>query len=499
MANNGIGSWPQRRAEMTPHRTALLFEDDEITYGELNERVARLSHALTEFGVRPGDRVAYLGTNHPAFFDVLFATLNVGAVLVPVNTRLAVEEVAFILSDSGTDIVFYGEDKRESIDRFRSAIPHVQQWIDAESTIDELITAHSPWQGNVPVEMDGPAIIMYTSGTTGRPKGAVLSHANITWASINQMIDLDIRPDETTLSVAPLFHIGGLNGTVLTTILKGGRVVILRGFDPAAVLTAIRDYRVNSFFAVPTMLDMLATHDQFPETDVSCIRSLVVGGAPPPDVTLDRWLKRGVPVQQAFGMTEAAPSVSMLAGEDAHERRGSAGKRSFFTELKIVDADGEIALPDVIGEILLRGPNVFSGYWQREDATRDAFDGEWYRSGDAGLLDADGYLYIRDRYKDMYISGGENVYPAEVENVLKSCPGIAEVAVIGVPDEKWGEVGLAIVVAEPGRDIVADAVIEHAKNHLAPFKVPKRVTVVDELPKTASGKITKQVLRANLG
>lgn len=494
--NEGLGDWPRRRAEMTPDRTALVWDQTETTFAELAERVARLATVLASKGVHRGSRVAYFGTNHPAFFDVLFATTALGATFVPVNHRLAVDEVAYILNDSHAELVFYGNDKLENITQYASATPAVREWLPAEIAIDDLIQDADPMTEHIGVTLDEIAIIMYTSGTTGRPKGAMLSHGNLTWATINQMIDLDIRKDDTALAVAPLFHIGGLNGTVMSTFLKGGRIVILRGFEPSSVLRAIDRHAITSMFTVPTMLDMLSTHELYEQVDVSSLRSLVVGGAPPSDVTLQRWLERGVAIQQAFGMTEAAPTVTMLSAEDARSHRGSAGKRSFFTELRVAREDGTTADVKEIGEVWLRGPNVITGYWQRPDAS-DSFEDGWYKSGDAAMLDEDGYLYIKDRYKDMYISGGENVYPAEVENVLMSCPGVAEVAVIGVPDEKWGEVGIAVVVAHD-QALTPDDVISHARELLAGYKVPKSVRITEALPKTASGKITKQVLRDQL-
>ena len=497
MMNQGLGDWPRRRAEMSPDRTALIWDETETTYAELAERVYRLSSVLRDRGIHRGSRVAYFGTNHPAFFEVLFAVTALGATFVPVNHRLAVDEVTYILNDAEVSIVFYGADKSEHITDFIEATPSVKTWIPAETEIDELIRDADELREHVPVSLDDIAIIMYTSGTTGRPKGAMISHGNFTWATINQMIDLDIRKDDTSLAVAPLFHIGGLNGTVMSTFLKGGRTVILRGFEPESVLRAIDRYSVNSMFTVPTMLDMLSTHELYPQVNVSSLRSLVVGGAAPSDTTLERWLSRGVHIQQAFGMTEAAPTVTMLSSEDARSHRGSAGKRSFFTELKVVRSDGTDADVGEVGEVWLRGPNVIRGYWQRPDAD-DAFEADWYKSGDAALMDRDGYLYIRDRYKDMYISGGENVYPAEVENVLMSCPGVAEVAVIGVQDEKWGEVGVAVIVLQESQVLDEATVIAHARAHLAGYKVPKSVRIVASLPKTASGKITKQVLRDEL-
>ena len=257
MMNQGLGDWPRRRAEMSPDRTAHIWDETETTYAELAERVYRLSTVLRDLGIHRGSRVAYFGTNHPAFFEVLFAATALGATFVPVNHRLAVDEVAYILNDAEVSIVFYGADKSEHIADFIEATPNVTTWIPAETEIDERIREVDELGEDVSVSLDDIAIIMYTSGTTGRPKGAMISHGNFTWATINQMIDLDIRKDDTSLAVAPLFHIGGLNGTVMSTFLKGGRTVILRGFEPESVLRAIDRYSVNSMFTVPTMLDML--------------------------------------------------------------------------------------------------------------------------------------------------------------------------------------------------------------------------------------------------
>ena len=276
-----------------------------------------------------------------------------------------------------------------------------------------------------PVTLEDNCLIMYTSGTTGRPKGAVLTHGNMTWSCLNQILGFDFTPDERTLGLAPLFHIGGLNGTLNPTLLRGGCVVLVRGFDPPATLAVIAEQRVTSFFAVPTMLDALSRQPDFGTLDLTALRTIGAAGAPLPLPLLHTWLERGITVQQAYGMTESAPAGTALDSADAVAKVGSAGKSQFFVDVRVVRPDGTECGPDEIGEVVLSGPNIMAGYWNAPDATEAAIVDGWYHSGDAGSTDADGYLYIRDRYKDMIISGGENVYPAEIESALLELPDVA--------------------------------------------------------------------------
>jgi fatty-acyl-CoA synthase len=339
---------------------------------------------------------------------------------------------------------------------------------------------------------------MYTSGTTGRPKGAVLTHGNMTWNAVNQFMGMDFTADERTLALAPLFHIGGLNGTVNPALLRGGCAVVVRRFDPAQTLEVIEQQRVTSFFAVPTMLDAMAREPGFRTRDLSALRTIGAAGAPLPLPTLRTWLDRGVTMQQCYGMTEAAPGCTVLDSADAVRKVGSAGKPVFFTDLRVVRPDGTDAGVDEVGEVLVSGPNVMAGYWQEPERTAEVLTDGWYRTGDAGSLDDEGFLHIRDRYKDMIISGGENVYPAEVESALLELPGVLEAAVIGVPDERWGEAGLAVLVVAEGTARDAEAVRAALRARLAGFKVPRDVVFTDELPKTATGKVRKPDLRAQL-
>jgi fatty-acyl-CoA synthase len=319
----------------------------------------------------------------------------------------------------------------------------------------------------------------------------------MTWNAVNQFMGMDFAQDERTLALAPLFHIGGLNGTVNPALLRGGCAVLVRRFDPAETLAVIEQQRVTSFFAVPTMLDAMSREPGFRTRDLSALRTIGAAGAPLPLPTLRTWLDRGVTMQQCYGMTEAAPGCTVLDSADAQRKVGSAGRPVFFTDVRVVRPDGSAAAVDEVGEVVVQGPNVMAGYWQDPERTAEVLVDGWYHSGDAGSLDAEGFLFIRDRYKDMIISGGENVYPAEVESALLELPGIEEAAVIGVPHEKWGEVGLAVLVASPGAPPDPDAVRAALRERLAGFKVPRHLRFVDALPKTATGKIRKPDLRTH--
>jgi fatty-acyl-CoA synthase len=503
MRNEGVGSWPARRARMAPHRPAWSFEGRTATYGELDERVRRLAHGLRALGVAPGDRVAYLGVNHPALLETLFATGAAGGIAVLVNARLAVPEVEHILTDAGVRVVVHGAEHAGHVAALGPRLPAVRYWVAVEgpgedpagSAYEGLLRASPADELDEPVGLDDPCALMYTSGTTGQPKGAVISHGNMTWNNYNQLISVDLRPDERTLAVAPLFHLGGLNLTVTPTTMRGGLVHVLRAFDPGVVLATLARERITSVFAVPAMLEAMQVHPDFATTDLSHLRTLLAGGAPLTRTTLDTWLDRGVVLQQGYGMTEASPSGLLLDAEDARRKVGSAGRMSFFTDVRVVGGDGRPAAAGEVGEVVLQGPNLMTGYWNRPDATAAAFVDGWFHSGDAATVDEEGYVFISGRYKDMYISGGENVYPAEVENVLVSLPGVRDAAVLGVPDERWGESGVAVVVAAPGAEIDADAVVAALRERLAAYTVPKRVVVADELPRTASGKVRKHLLR----
>ncbi|GDY31551.1 acyl-CoA synthetase [Gandjariella thermophila] len=498
MRNEGIGSWPARRARKTPGRTAVMYGEDRHTYADLDLRVRRLAHALRGLGVRRGDRVAYLGANHPAFLETLFAAGTLGAVFVPLNIRLAGPELAHCLADSGAEVLVHAPDQAEaaavSPGTMRHRIP-----LAGSGGYEELIAAAPAGPIDEPVGLDDPCMIMYTSGTTGRPKGAVLSHGNIIWNSINVLVDIDLAADEVTLVVAPLFHTAGLNMTCLPTLLKGGTVVLVPAFDPVRVLDLIERHRVTYMFGVPTMYDAMAACPRWAAADLSSLRQVNCGGSPVPPTTIRTYLDRGLAFSQGYGMTEASPGVLYLARENSATKAGTAGVPHFFTDVRVVDAAMRDVAPGEKGEVLVSGPNVMRGYWNRPDDTARALDGGWFRSGDVATVDEDGFVSIVDRMKDMIISGGENVYPAEVEAVIHEHPDVAECAVIGVPDERWGEVGRAVVVAMPGTAPSEADILSFLAGRLARYKVPKSVVFATELPRNPSGKLLKKSLRERYG
>ncbi|WP_425860823.1 acyl-CoA synthetase [Arthrobacter sp. TWP1-1] len=502
LQNLGLGSWPRRRALLSPDRVALEFEGTVLTYAQFAARVESLSAWLSHHGVGPGDRVAYWGANHVALLETLFASTRIGAICVLVNARLAPAEAEYILRDSAASVLFFGRDQAEAVGLIAAGIP-ADVLVDVDGTGAGMAYAQLPEDAaSVPevcCSLDDPALLMYTSGTTGRPKGAVLTHGNMFFNDVNVLIENDIRPDEVCLATAPLFHIAGLNGLVLPTFLKGGTVLVQRRVDPGQMFTAIQDRQVTSLFAVPAMLDALAHHPLFNQTDLSALRTIIVGGAPVPERTLRVWAGRGVAVQQGYGLTETAPAVLKLAAEDGIRKAGSAGKPQFLVDVRLVAPNGTLATPGEIGEIQTVGPNVFHEYWKRHEATAAAFDDGWFRTGDAAVQDEDGYFWIRDRYKDMYVSGGENVYPAEVESALLNVPGVAEAAVIGVPDEQWGEVGKAFIVLEDEVEFTVEDIRTAVGQALSRFKIPKQIEFVEQMPRTSTGKLLKTELRAHQG
>ena len=348
-----------------------------------------------------------------------------------------------------------------------------------------------------PIGAGEVAIIMYTSGTTGRPKGAMLTHDNIWWNNSMSLLTIDALESDVTLVVAPLFHIGGLNVTTLLAFQKGAEVILHRGFDPARWIEDIAKYKVTTAFAVPAMLLAVSHNPAFASADFASVRTIICGGAPVPEPLLHLYAKRGMPINQGYGLTETAPMVTFLTSEWGAAKLGSAGKAGFFIELAVVDADAKfLHEAGARGEVVTRGPNIMKGYWNKPDATAAAIDpAGWFHTGDVGYFDADGFLFICDRVKDMIITGGENVYPAEVEAVLYAHPAIAEVAILGQPDEKWGEAVVAVAALKPGQSLTLEALRAWASERLARYKLPSRLELIEALPRNPAGKVLKFELR----
>jgi fatty-acyl-CoA synthase len=490
-------TWFAARSALTPMRRALTFEGATWSYGELQHRIDCVANNLQIGGVRHGDRVGFLGLNQPAFFEVMFAASRIGAIFVPLNFRLTGAELAFIITDAGIHTLVADGAHRPVIDSIRAEIP-VRRFLCEEPTDTwAALDGEPPLEVAEPVHADEVALIMYTSGTTGLPKGAMLTHANLWWNNTNALHQMDILQSDVTLVVAPLFHIGGLNVTTLVTWQKGGEIILHRSFDPAACLEDIGRYGVTTMFGVPAMFLFMSQLPTFNDADLTSVRMFICGGAPVPEPLIKLYNGRGISFNQGYGLTETAPLVSFLGPEHSLEKVGSAGRAPLFTQVRLVDDEGDvITAPQQNGEVCVRGPNVMKGYWRRPEATALVVDPEgWFHTGDVGYFDDDGFLYIADRVKDMVITGGENVYPAEVENVLHEHPLIDDVAVIGLPDERWGEAVVAIVVPANGPDITLEDLRDFAGARLARYKLPTRLETVDELPRNPAGKILKFQLR----
>lgn len=502
MRNQGLGSWPARRARMTPDDTAIVHDGGSLTYRELAARVMRLAHALRALGTGPGDRVAYLGVNHPALAETLFAAGALGARFVPLNTRLAPPELAFMLNDSGARVLVSGAEHAGAVAALHDdvTVPHYVAVGGAERawSYEELLAGAPGDRLDEPVQLDETCMIQYSSGTTGRPKGVMLSHANITWNCFNTLLDNDITSAEVSLVAAPMFHTSALNIVFLPTFLKGATSVLMRAFNPDLVFDIIATRRVTWMFGVPAMFAAMAASPRWKTADLSSVRNLSCGGAPVPRELIRTYQARGLTFLQGYGLTETSPGALLLRAKDSIVKAGSTGTPCFFTDVRVVRPELTDVAPGETGEVIIQGPNVTKGYWQRPDATEAAFhDGGWLRSGDAATVDGDGYVTIVDRIKDMYISGGENVYPAEVEQLIYQHPGVAECAVIGVPDARWGEVGRAVIVPREGAELSADDIVNSLSGRLASYKIPKSVVFTDTLPRNATGKVTKAQLRSD--
>lgn len=490
MRDQGIGSWPTRRARMTPGKMALVQDGRTETYAELDHRANRVARGLRERGINRGDRVAFLGLNSIDLVETLFATAKLGAVFVPVNTRLTAPELRHVLTDSDARLLVWQDTFRDVVDANSDTVPDaVCLGTDGPGT-DVVVTAdHGPIDEEI--ALDDLFMIQYTSGTSGRPKGVMLSHANVAWNVFNLLVDIDLGSDEVALVTAPLFHTAALNQVLLPTVLKGGTALIEAGFDPDRVLQLIEQRGVTVLFGVTSMYLALVNAARFQRADLHTLRHALSGGAPIPESLLRIWLDRGLMITQGYGLTETSPGATMLRRADGPRKVGSAGTACFFSDVRVVTSDLEPTAPGEPGEVLVQGPNVTSGYWRNDAATKATFVGDWLRTGDLAVQDDEGYLRIVGRLKDIYISGGENVSPAEVEEAIHEHPAVAECVVVGIPDPTWGEVGLAAIVVREGAHLDEAAILDHLDGRLARFKIPKAVRFVDALPHTASGKVLR--------
>ncbi len=496
--------WIRRHAERTPDKLAVVdaASDRPFTYAEWEGRITRLAAFMQgELDLRRGDRVSILSQNRSDYYEILFAAAKLGVIVNTLNWRLADPELAYIIDDCAPRVLFY-----EAPFTGTAAVLHELRPFE-----HRVVMGGEPAGGEIPYEtaiaaggpsFDSPRLtyedtwaIIYTSGTTGRPKGAQVTYGNFFYNAVGMGQAISLTADDINLNVLPTFHIGGLGLYACPTWHAGGTVVVMRTFDPDELLELIERWRVTVILLVPAIYLALNQQTDLDRADLSSVRLWSSGGSALPPALVEQFAARGIIIQQGFGMTETGPTVFLIDRAHALSKAGSVGKPVLHTDVRIVSREGQVLGPGEIGELCIRGGNVTTGYWNRPEATADALREGWLHSGDAATMDEDGFYYIVDRWKDMFISGGENVYPAEIENVLYEHPAVAEVAVIGVPDERWQEVGLALIVLKEGAALTADELIAFCHGKLARYKIPRSVRFVESLPRTAAGKVLKRSLR----
>jgi len=495
------GNWFQSWARVVPEKAALIEAESGkiVTYRQLENLTWQTCQFLRELGLNKGDRVAVLGQNRIEQIILYFAAARLGLILVPANWRLAPQEVDYVLEHSSARCLFWSAD----VDKLFSSLQKRPQTVvgfdhpEGQNFYNLINKYPARPPEEVELEEKTPLMLLYTSGTTGRPKGAVLTHGSITWNAIITSTCWDLRHDDITITHTPLFHTGGWNVLTLPLLHRGATVVLCNRFEPSLTLEWIARYRVSVMFAVPTMFQMLL--DEKPKREqLASARFFISGGAPCPVPLIRAWQELGLVFKQGYGLTEVGPNCFVLHERDAVRKAGSVGFPVLHLDSRIADDKGREVGPEEIGELQLRGPTVCGGYFNDPRATAEAMlEGGWFRTGDLFRRDAEGYHYVVGRLKEMYISGGENVYPAEIERVLYEYSGVKEAAVVGVPHPKWGEVGAAFVALAPGSGPVdAEKILDFCRSRLARYKVPKTLRVLDVLPKGASGKIQKSELKA---
>ncbi len=490
-------------AETRADQAALIFDNRITTYGELELRANRVANGLSALGLQPQSRVAILTGNNDHFFEIWLGSALGNFALAPINARLAPPEVAFIVNDSQAEVLMVDEPFHRLVAGIAGELTRVRKIISLGTHADWM--PYSVWRDDqssdqMPVIIDpkDTLVQMYTSGTTGFPKGVELNHTSMLACIRSMMGQKAWEPEEVALVTAPLFHTAG-SAWAGCALQSGGTIVLLREATPATILNAFESHKVTQALLVPAVVQMVLQSPECATTDFSCLKRILYGASPIPVPVLRQAVDTlGCDFEQGYGLTESVGPVAMLRPADHVDDRKmqSCGKAVPGTEIRVVNTDGQDCATREVGEIIVAGVQVMNGYWNRPDDTADAIRNGWLHTGDAGYFDSDGYLYIHDRLKDMIVSGAENVYPAEVERVLTGFPGIADVAVIGVPDKQWGEAVKAVVVAKPGATLSEKDIIEFTRNHIARFKCPKSVDVVDSIPRNPSGKILKKELRA---
>ena len=502
-----IAWWVQRWADLHPHKCAIVFRGEKITYFELNERANRASCWLQSMGIEKGDRVAAMLNNCPEFIELFLACARIGAIFVPLNFRLAAAELEYLLMNSRPRLFVFGQEFSDTVDKLdiehtRPAVTlsSVGQKLSDTSIIDYIATSatfdnQKPFLTSSlgPTDPEEPQVIMYTSGTTGRPKGAVLSHRKTFFNCLNADIFFKLHFDDIMLVILPLFHSGGLFIQAAPTIYKGATLVIHRRFDPVKVYQDIEHYRVTKFLGIPTVYRALVKVDSKERGDISSLKVCAGGGEKTTSELFEQCREAGLAFRQVMGQTET--SILLWASEeDSFKKPGTVGRPVFHAEVNIVDKYGREVQPGDVGEIVVRGSIMMKEYWQDPVRTDETIRNGMLYTGDLARMDEDGYYFLVDRARDMYITGGENVYPAEVERILRQHPDVEDIAVAGVPDERWGEVGHAFVIASKDSNLLAEDLLSYCREHMAKFKCPRSVTFREDFPRTSLGKVRKRDL-----
>ncbi|MGD9898117.1 MAG: long-chain fatty acid--CoA ligase [Calditrichaceae bacterium] len=498
MFNDGF-DWLKKWALYTPERMALREHDRDLqwTYFEFNGRVNALAqYLIDDLKINKGDRIAVYSKNRAEYVFLFYACIKTGAILVPLNFRLTPVELDVLISDAEPKVFIYESEFKDQVSLLKSLLPikiksemnSITPFLTENKALDCVNQEQS-------VTEDDLVMILYTAGTTGLPKGAMINHRMLFWNSINTSLRLDLNSMDHTQSFAPFFHTGGWNVLLTPFIHHGASHTLLSGFEADEILTLMEKEKSTILFGVPTMLQMMSDSPLFDKVDLSGVRYAIVGGAPMPIPLINRWHAKGIYIRQGYGLTEVGPNCFSLHQDDAIRKKGSIGFPNFYINAKIMDENGNERGINEPGELWLKSPVVTPGYWRKDKETSEAITDGWFHTGDIVMKDDEGYFYVVDRKKNMFISGGENVYPAEVEKYLYTISGIKEVAVIGVHDEKWGEVGKAYVVFESNTKLTEQQILDTCKGKLAKYKIPRYVKRIDALPKNEAGKIDRKALR----
>ncbi|MEH7382275.1 long-chain fatty acid--CoA ligase [Bacillus sp. JJ1533] len=486
--------WIANRARLSPDSIAVVDGEtgSRFTFHELNKRAENIASYFQSIGIKKGDRIALLSPNDISYFDLLFACGKIGAIFVPLNWRLSSEEIDYILTHSSPSLIAISSDLEGLL---QDKISRKIVKIDTEEYYRFANEASNFTNHEQLIKDDDPLAIIYTGGTTGKPKGVVLSHQSITWNGLNTIVSWNLSAEDVTLTYMPMFHTGGLNALSIPILMMGGKVVIAKNFEPNRAIQMINQEGCTVVLLVPTMYHMMVNTPSFKDVKFPTMHTFLSGGAPCPLEIYQAFEEKGLSFKEGYGLTEAGPNNFFIDPKISRFRRGSVGKAMFFNDVKIITSDGREVKAGEVGELLIRGKHVFHHYWNNQDATNEAYHDGWLHTGDLARCDEEGYYYIVGRKKEMIITGGENVYPLEVEQCISQHPAINEVAVIGVPHHKWGEMVIAVVSLIPDQQVSKQELKEYCQAKIGKYKVPKEFIFVEEIPKTHVGKIDKNHLQ----